>query len=417
MRQQCFGSAIFLMIIFSSCKGASYHFVEAGGPSEIGSSDDDTSGSRGNDDSSPGENSTTVGESTQGKSILQATQLEAGDDDACPQGGVKLETGIDADGDGQLSNSEINQTTYVCNGADGKDGTDSTDGADGKDGTDGADGKDGVTETITQEIVKIRERLVAKDPNGPIEILIAMDTSSSMTTEKDRLQENMPLFLTNLANEKINARVTAIGDQFQFPIIPNQTFFRHYETHVDSHDAIGVLNRYFQAGNHGLNSDAVLEVFIFTDDNGIGAGNLATDFMPPTMKKVKVSGIIGKAKGQSQTNDKCHIANVGSVYEELANKTGGMTFDLCQLTENQQSWKELIDKLTLNVKNEAFTYDLLTAPDIGASISVSINGQNIPSYAEGTREGYIINNETLRFSSGIIIEQGDDIVISYSPVK
>jgi hypothetical protein len=49
----------------------------------------------------------------------------------CATGGTKLDIGIDTDGDGALSASEIEQTVYVCNGADGTDGTDGDDGADG----------------------------------------------------------------------------------------------------------------------------------------------------------------------------------------------------------------------------------------------------------------------------------------------
>lgn len=40
----------------------------------------------------------------------------------CAEGGVKIEVGIDDDESGTLESGEVDETTYVCNGADGEDG-------------------------------------------------------------------------------------------------------------------------------------------------------------------------------------------------------------------------------------------------------------------------------------------------------
>ena len=40
----------------------------------------------------------------------------------CPNGGVKIETGIDANENGSLDESEVTDTTYVCNGERGPGG-------------------------------------------------------------------------------------------------------------------------------------------------------------------------------------------------------------------------------------------------------------------------------------------------------
>jgi len=84
-----------------------------------------------------------------GLNALVVQSIEANGSN-CSSGGIKVDTGIDSNGDGNLSTSEISQTLYVCNGdngTDGMDGTDGQDGVDGIDGTDGADGKDGVDGT------------------------------------------------------------------------------------------------------------------------------------------------------------------------------------------------------------------------------------------------------------------------------
>ena len=53
----------------------------------------------------------------------------------CPDGGIEINVGLDDDGDGSLSSSEVDNTKYVCDGQDGSDGSDGTDGTDGIDGS------------------------------------------------------------------------------------------------------------------------------------------------------------------------------------------------------------------------------------------------------------------------------------------
>ena len=70
--------------------------------------------------------------SLSGDSALQSlikTTVEASGDN-CTNGGIKIETGLDSDGDGVLGVDEIetSQTKYLCNGDDGVEGSDGADG-------------------------------------------------------------------------------------------------------------------------------------------------------------------------------------------------------------------------------------------------------------------------------------------------
>ncbi|MEE4108132.1 MAG: choice-of-anchor I family protein [Halieaceae bacterium] len=56
-------------------------------------------------------------------SLLRNTPLPVGDDN-CPAGGAQVDSGIDRNRDGQLSDDEIDETTFVCNGQDGVPGFD-----------------------------------------------------------------------------------------------------------------------------------------------------------------------------------------------------------------------------------------------------------------------------------------------------
>lgn len=53
----------------------------------------------------------------------------------CVDGGIGLHVGIDDDGDAYLSIDEIDETVYVCNGADGQNGQDGADGTNGGSGS------------------------------------------------------------------------------------------------------------------------------------------------------------------------------------------------------------------------------------------------------------------------------------------
>ena len=57
-------------------------------------------------------------------SLLKRTVLEPGDDDNCPAGGEFIESGIDANGNGTLEASEVDDSAYLCDGQQGDTGSD-----------------------------------------------------------------------------------------------------------------------------------------------------------------------------------------------------------------------------------------------------------------------------------------------------
>lgn len=61
----------------------------------------------------------------------------------CEFGGLKVESGTDADGSGTLDAGEVSETQYVCNGGDGELGNDGTAGTDGPAGETGPQGPEG----------------------------------------------------------------------------------------------------------------------------------------------------------------------------------------------------------------------------------------------------------------------------------
>ena len=77
------------------------------------------------------------------------TQTDEAAGDNCENGGVRIDVGLDADNDGELSESEIQTTEYVCAGINGADGVDGDGGRqDGIDGTNGENGDNGLNTVI-----------------------------------------------------------------------------------------------------------------------------------------------------------------------------------------------------------------------------------------------------------------------------
>jgi ELWxxDGT repeat protein len=72
----------------------------------------------------------------------------------CPNGGTRIDIGIDADGGGILTSEEIEMSLDICDGADGLDGQsgsageDGNNGSTGQDGNNGSDGSDGSNTAI-----------------------------------------------------------------------------------------------------------------------------------------------------------------------------------------------------------------------------------------------------------------------------
>ena len=63
-------------------------------------------------------------------SLIRTTELSIGDEN-CTEGGLMIDSGIDIDGDGNLSDEEVSTTNFVCDGKIGSDGTSGTEGSEG----------------------------------------------------------------------------------------------------------------------------------------------------------------------------------------------------------------------------------------------------------------------------------------------
>ena len=112
---------------FQTCTSTGWSFVDLTGPDGLAGADgaEGVNGTDGQDgangmDGQDGVNGT---DGSDGMSALAVTTVETAGSN-CAGGGIKIEVGVDGDGNGALDPSEIDHTQYVCNGSDGQDGAD-----------------------------------------------------------------------------------------------------------------------------------------------------------------------------------------------------------------------------------------------------------------------------------------------------
>ena len=108
---------------FQVCSTIGWSVVDLTGPAGT----DGTNGTNGTNgtDGQDGANGKNATNGTDGLSALAVTTYLGTGGANCPDGGVQMDVGVDDNGNGVLDSSEIDQTTYICNGADGSDGDDS----------------------------------------------------------------------------------------------------------------------------------------------------------------------------------------------------------------------------------------------------------------------------------------------------
>jgi hypothetical protein len=67
----------------------------------------------------------------------------------CAEGGKLIQSGVDLNTNGLLESGEVEQSAFLCNGEDGLDGLNGSDGQNGTNGQDGADGQDGLNSLVS----------------------------------------------------------------------------------------------------------------------------------------------------------------------------------------------------------------------------------------------------------------------------
>ncbi len=249
--------------------------------------------------------------------------------------------------------------------------------------------------------------------SSDVDIIFAMDTSGSMGTEKQYLEQNMGTFLTKLSeNKRLNFQVFMIGANFKFPALDAKRF-AVVNKPVGSWDALIKIREFLQnpAGVAlPLRAKATKELVVVTDDDSTQLP--ADQFIQyltaskATLGTVHLNGFVGLPN--SAQNDWCKLAKVGNQYISIAaNKEfGGELFDLCT-----QDWKVLFSRLAERIVSSSaqIEFALGAKADVSTEMQVFINDVAL----DKTFWTYSATRNSIVFDEAHAPAEGDKVSIRY----
>lgn len=274
-----------------------------------------------------------------------------------------------------------------------------------------SDLNEGGDEAITQEF-----RGTAITDKRVVDVVFAVDTSGSMSEEKQTLEMNMAKFMETLATQAklLDFRVFFIGQNFVFPAGNEKITKIDYA--VGSRDALLILQSFF-AGviptPVALRPEALKEIVVVTDDNAQGDGGAAfKNFIntnPLLAGKTRLNGFVGLPTSiQSAT---CQLANFGQDYITLSMdpELGGLVQDIC-LPDWSKLLKNLADRIILSVPSAIFTLE--QAADPNQKIIIAVDGKEVE---KGTAK-YDPEFNSIVFAPGHEPPAGAVVSVTFTPL-
>ena len=199
--------------------------------------------------------------------IVETISLDEGDEN-CPNGGLVIRAGVDADGDGELSESE-GTTTYVCNGSDGADGPTGPTGPAGPTGATGPMGPTGPTDGPMVIALEAAPNTTVRNPGESLSVISNLLTTRGHTvaivagTDIDTLAEITSYDVVVLSD--VQATGSGLGAPSDYA-----TFDGVIDDFVANGGGLVASGRHLFAGNLPTNLAALTPV-------GQGSGLLAGD--------------------------------------------------------------------------------------------------------------------------------------------
>lgn len=195
----------------------------------------------------------------------------------------------------------------------------------------------------------------------PADIIIAVDTSGSMSEESDEVQANLNNFAQIIGTSGVDAHVVLISDATVCIPAPlgsgqcagadtNLPKYLHVGNIVNSTDGLQVILDTYPQWKDSLRPGATKTIFIVTDDNSdLSAGAFSSTLLqldPPTFQGFKFDAICAQSDPLACFGFSCPAGNSccyspvgfgcdsyaaaeGTVYAQLTAQTGGILADLC----------------------------------------------------------------------------------------
>lgn len=244
----------------------------------------------------------------------------------------------------------------------------------------------------------------------PADIIIAVDTSGSMSEESAQVQANLNAFASIITQSGIDVHVVLIADAtvcIPSPLgsgqcngadekLPN---YRHVLQTVASTDALSLIVSTYPQWKNVLRPGATKTLAVVSDDNSdLSAAAFTQQLLaldPPTFQGFKFDGIVSSSSGTACiftcffncaacTDPCCNkaefctplAADEGTVYKQLITQTSGVYGDLC----TQNFGPVFQDMATAVVQSSQLScqYDIPPAPNMQALDPAKVNVQYTP---------------------------------------
>lgn len=254
-----------------------------------------------------------------------------------------------------------------------------------------------------------------------VDIVFAIDTSPSMDDKLVAMQNNLQKMIGILNQGKLDFRIHLMLDApIRVPPGTDPERVAIIKETVESNNAIGMLNTLF-SGDFAksyqsisytplptplaFRKDAKLEIVVISDDDGFGEGNHAHNFDYSDSLNSTFSGII--ALPTTVETDTCGIANIGTEYMFLAERSGGTTLDICS-----SDWSKLITTLSDDMVQRSNSFRLSKKPLNPKAMKVKLNGQDL-----GPNDYlYHADGNFIRVNAALV-KFGLEIAITYEPAS
>ena len=210
----------------------------------------------------------------------------------------------------------------------------------------------------------------------PADIIIAVDTSSSMSAEVGFIQDQLNAFSQQITASGIDARVILLAQAGQpgetIPSGSRNTFavcigaplgsgtcpddtqlpgYVHIDQFVDSHDALDRFISTFPLWREHLRPNSQKALMVVTDDEAtMTAEDFKTQLLaldPVLLERWNMNGVVSYSMCVDDQNQRL-ADGIGETYLSLIEETGGVSGDLCE-----QNFQPVFDALATQIVENA----------------------------------------------------------------
>lgn len=210
----------------------------------------------------------------------------------------------------------------------------------------------------------------------PADIIVAIDTSSSMSAEVGFVQDQINAFSEQISASGVDARVILLalpgqpGETFQrnrrdifavcigaplgsgnCPDDTNLPGYVHIPQYIDSSDALEQFIETFPQWREHLRPNSLKAFMVITDDESDMSADAfkseLADLDPTLFERWNMNGVVSFSMCRGNNGEQLAAA-VGNIYRSLIEETGGVAGDLCE-----QNFQPVFDALASQIVENA----------------------------------------------------------------